>query len=275
MLDELRQAAALLSAASRGHPGDVQRDRRPGRPGTARRPSYWARHARGTVRFAAMIGGLHQHGVTTVGRSAPAGRSPPWDGTAWPGRPPARAFVPLMPRRGEDSPRRLAVALAEVFVRGVGVDWAAWFAGSGARVADLPTYPFQRDRYWLAADRSRPEPDEPRETEAGESETESGASESAPKQSLAERLSSSPEQERADALLELVRAKAAAVLGHSDADSVDEEQPLFEAGFNSLMAIELRDHLSKATGLDLPPTFLFDYPAPVDVADFLEEELFS
>ena len=54
-------------------------------------------------------------------------------------------------RRGEDSPRRLAVALAEVFVRGVGVDWAAWFAGSGARVADLPTYPFQRDRYWLAA----------------------------------------------------------------------------------------------------------------------------
>ncbi len=53
-------------------------------------------------------------------------------------------------RRGEDSPRRVAVALAEVFVRGAGVDWGAWFAGSGARVGDLPTYPFQRDRYWLA-----------------------------------------------------------------------------------------------------------------------------
>ncbi len=275
MLDELRQAAARLPAAEPAIPVMSNVTGGLAGPGLHGDPGYWARHARGTVRFADMISGLHQHGVTTFVELGPGGTLTAMGRDCLAGPAPRAAFIPLMPRRGEDSPRRVAVALAEVFVRGAGVDWGAWFAGSGARVGDLPTYPFQRDRYWLAAARRRPEPDEPAEPQAGESETESGASEAAPEQSLAERLAPLPEQERADALLDLVRAKAAAVLGHSDADSVDEELPLFEAGFNSLMAIELRDHLSKAAGLNLPPTFLFDYPAPVDVADFLEEELFS
>ncbi|MFJ5105453.1 SDR family NAD(P)-dependent oxidoreductase, partial [Streptomyces sp. NPDC088554] len=36
----------------------------------------------------------------------------------------------------------------EAYVHGVGVDWQEWFAGSGARPVELPTYAFQHRHYW-------------------------------------------------------------------------------------------------------------------------------
>ena len=49
-------------------------------------------------------------------------------------------------RRDEGGSARLIASLAEVYVRGVAVDWAAVLGGG--QVVDLPTYAFQRRRYW-------------------------------------------------------------------------------------------------------------------------------
>ncbi len=54
-------------------------------------------------------------------------------------------------RRGEGGPRRFLHSLGEAWVCGVPVDWGAVFDGAGARAVRLPTYAFQRRRYWLAA----------------------------------------------------------------------------------------------------------------------------
>jgi NADPH:quinone reductase-like Zn-dependent oxidoreductase/thioesterase domain-containing protein/short-subunit dehydrogenase/acyl carrier protein len=49
-------------------------------------------------------------------------------------------------RRGEGGPARFALSLARVHVHGVGVDWAAVLGGG--TVVELPTYAFQRQRFW-------------------------------------------------------------------------------------------------------------------------------
>ncbi|MET7575714.1 polyketide synthase dehydratase domain-containing protein, partial [Streptomyces sp. NPDC005492] len=52
-------------------------------------------------------------------------------------------------RRREGGPARFTVSLAEAYVGGAPVDWAGFFAGSGAGRVGLPSYAFQRSRYWL------------------------------------------------------------------------------------------------------------------------------
>ncbi|MFJ8043916.1 type I polyketide synthase [Kitasatospora sp. NPDC096147] len=53
-------------------------------------------------------------------------------------------------RRDEGGPERFLSSLGELHVRGVAVDWAELFAGTGGRPVELPTYAFQHERYWFA-----------------------------------------------------------------------------------------------------------------------------
>ncbi|WP_444843225.1 type I polyketide synthase [Amycolatopsis kentuckyensis] len=86
-------------------------------------------------------------------------------------------------------------------------------------------------------------------------------------------LSGLSEAARAEALLDLVRAETAAVLGYPGPGSVEPDRAFRDLGVDSLIALEVRNRLVAATGLKLPAVVLFDHPDPRRLAARLGHEL--
>ncbi|MFF0732673.1 SDR family NAD(P)-dependent oxidoreductase [Streptomyces chartreusis] len=107
-------------------------------------PAYWADQIVRPVRFRDAFTAARTQGA---GRFLEIGPDPVL--TALADDVPAAATL----RRDRPETETLLRAVAEMFVRGTTVDWAAVFAGTGAREVPLPTYAFQRRRYWLDAPR--------------------------------------------------------------------------------------------------------------------------
>ncbi|MEU5838641.1 SDR family NAD(P)-dependent oxidoreductase [Streptomyces diacarni] len=108
-------------------------------------PEYWVGHVRRPVRFLDAARALEAEGVRTFLELGPDGVLSSMgqdflDAGA--------LLVPLL-RGGRDEPHTAVTALAHAHVRGVPVDWRALFGENAGPAADLPTYPFQRGRYWL------------------------------------------------------------------------------------------------------------------------------
>ncbi|PPJ25421.1 hypothetical protein C5E45_25275, partial [Nocardia nova] len=157
-------------------------------------------------------------------------------------------------RRDEGDLARFLQSAAELEVGGVSVDWSALVTGTTP--IPLPTYDFERRRYWLDGTVALPgvtsvTGDDDR---FGDDETRGAA------------LAELPDGQRLTAVRELVEAEIRTVLRLEPDDELVVESPLKELGFESVSAVDLTRRLSRATGLRLPTTLAFEHPSPEAIA---------
>ncbi|WP_275408855.1 type I polyketide synthase [Micromonospora qiuiae] len=115
---------------------------------------YWVRHVRAAVRFNDGVHALRELGVTTYVEVGPDATltSMARESVQAEADDPA-SFIPVL-RRGQSEPEVFATALAQAHVGGLPVEWHdlhGTAAGDRPVPVDLPTYAFQRERFWLAA----------------------------------------------------------------------------------------------------------------------------
>jgi acyl transferase domain-containing protein len=110
-------------------------------------PDYWVRHVRSPVRFADGIRHLEEAGVTAFLEAGPGGALTAMGKDCVTGRSQDPAVLIPALRNGRPEDQTVVTALAELHARGIPVDLGSLFPGG--RLVDLPTYPFQRKRYWL------------------------------------------------------------------------------------------------------------------------------
>ncbi|KAJ4422340.1 Type I Modular PKS [Gnomoniopsis sp. IMI 355080] len=251
---------------------------------------YWLRHVTAPVHFADAVHTLSTSaGVATfveIGPSAPLGNYVP-DSIATSGS-------------KYDEVNILLKALGLLWVRGIQPSstdgsqaWAAVFGGSGARVVDLPVYPFQRRRYWLES----PPRELPVSNTGHATLTHAPVLPSTPPNEIAKASPSTPPHEadiddcllnnqlnspigkhRRAALLRLVQDEVAVVLGFQDSGSMPAsawDTPLTDLGFDSVLGILLRNRLGKQIGVTLPGNLIFNEATGTALAlvDFLSNRM--
>ncbi|MFD7842654.1 SDR family NAD(P)-dependent oxidoreductase [Nocardia sp. NPDC059764] len=167
----------------------------------------------------------------------------------------ARAQMPWRAEFSVSSSEQLLVVLGTLAEHGGGsdrtglpVDFTA--GATGVRV-DLPPYAFHRRENSTELESVDSPPVAPAPTV------------------LAHQLRAMPEYQHRAAVLAVVREQAAAVLGYESAESIRGDLPFTDLGFDSLSGVELQKRLTRATGVELPPSLVFDHPTATSVADLL------
>ncbi|HZF08187.1 MAG TPA: amino acid adenylation domain-containing protein [Thermoanaerobaculia bacterium] len=123
------------------------------RPEEATSPDYWVRHLRETVRFADGLAVLFGRAGAVFLEVGP-GRALSSLVRQQPQRPEAPSVLASLPTAGDGRRADATVlrTLGELWLAGVEIDWAGFHAGERRRRVPLPTYPFERQRYWVEPD---------------------------------------------------------------------------------------------------------------------------
>ncbi|MFD8088443.1 type I polyketide synthase, partial [Kitasatospora sp. NPDC059722] len=262
MLAEFRGVLEGLSFAAPAVPLVSGVTGRPLTADEARDPGHWVRQAREPVRFRDAVARLGAERVDAYLELGPAAALAPMLGECLAAADAGASAAVIATGSADqgDETRALLAAAGRLHLHGVPVDWDAVLPG--ARPVPLPTYPFQRQTYWLAAAAPVSRAVALADAPLSDAPLSDAPLSDAPLSD--DRLATASPEERDALLLKLVLAETAAVLGRG-ADDLDATHAFSDLGVNSVNAIELRERIAAATGTALPATLVFDHPSPAAV----------
>ncbi|MDQ3803841.1 MAG: acyltransferase domain-containing protein [Acidobacteriota bacterium] len=223
-------------------------------------PDYWARHLRQTVRFAEGVAALAKMPGVVLLEAGP-GHSLDASAVAAPAaskRPPVVYSLPhTHDRRTGGS--FLLNALGRLWSAGVQADWSGVYRHERRRRLTLPTYPFERRRYWVDA--------VPQARADAAAPTSDGTADAAAASGLTPAAADA--EDSADKQLEqMITQIWHEVLG---VEQIGAHDNFFDLGGNSLMGIQLLSRLRKTFLLDLPMSGLFESPTVAGLAALIEQ----
>ena len=298
------------------------------------RPDYWVRHLREAVRFADGVRTLNEQGINIfleIGPNATLlgmalrvneGESTAPEGTS-------SCYLPSL-RESQKDCQQMLTSLGELYVHGSEIDWDAFNRGYQRRKVVLPTYPFQRQHYWLpdsklaqnqsaqslylssvsdtvrqaqdtASSQNRGAVstllmeylqegdvrslvallDDERKLSPAErialpsilehlvEEQQRQVTSTTTRQTVLQKISQTSHEERYEILKNLIKSEIEPIIRSVPSD----EQMFSDLGIDSLMAVELRNKLRSATGLELPVAIVFDHPTIKQLASFLLDRI--
>ena len=247
-------------------------------PEEATAPEYWAGHVRQTVRFADGVAELMKdprhvllevgpgHTLSTLSRQHPMKQV-------------QQLVFSSLPLTGDQELRGLAETLGRLWMSGVCIDWKTFYANETRRKVVLPTYPFERKRYWPEA---QPEAGAasgsatPRESMIGgekavlemQSVQAHAVSGSADAPARIE-----PAISRKDRLLAEVRLLMQDLSGY-DLSNVDACAELLELGFDSLLLTQAAQLVHRKFGVSVTFRQLMEDLSSIDaIASYLDGAL--
>ncbi|MFJ8436134.1 type I polyketide synthase [Kitasatospora sp. NPDC094019] len=240
-------------------------------------PDYWVRHLRGRVRFG--------EGLATLAGAGPLALVEVGPGTALatlarqhPGVS-GNLVVTSLPAPGRPDPadRTVTEALARLWLTGTEPDWAGYWRHDPRGRAELPTYPFERGRYWIEAPVTGTVPG-PVPAADGTATGSRPPAQPAPLPGTGPAPAAHPRQLATpfvaprDEREEAVARIWGDLLGIADIGVHDD---FFELGGHSLLATRVVSRLLDVLGVELPLGAVMKAPTVAALCDYADEELMN
>ncbi len=228
--------------------------------------SYWTAHVRQPVRFASGMEALQELGYGVFLEVGPKpillgmGRQCLASGTE-------KLWLPSL-RPGVEDWQQMFSSLAQLYVGGVEPDWYGCDRDYQRQKVTLPTYPFQRRRYWLeSSDLGNGEWGIENRKESVFANT---------KYSILEKLEQATFfNEKLELLKSHFQLQVALVMGLDSSELPETTKGFAEMGMDSLMAVELKKRLESSLAIPLSPTLAFNYPNIEVLSEYIIKEFFG
>ena len=246
-------------------------------PAEVKSPEYWAGHVRQTVRFADGVRLLMndvQHVLLEVGPGQTLGTL----ARQHPAKPAEQVVLSSLPYPGAQEQRGILESLGRLWACGAAVDWQAFYHRERRRRTVLPTYPFERRRFWpepAAAEALSPSPAKVAQASDDHSVVASPApsartSESPTPPHAAPDVQQAPRKER---LLTAVRSLLEELSGY-DLSAVEPSVSLLELGLDSLLLTQASQLVQRRFGVRITFRQLMEELGSIDsIAAHLDSSL--